>query len=101
MKRNELSISFEFFPPKTKEGIETLENTVKDLVSINPDFFSVTFGAGGSTRDGTLETVKKLQKTKISIAPHLACVGLTRDEIKAIIQNYQEIGVQRVVAIRG
>ncbi len=101
MKKNALTLSFEFFPPKTSDGIATLDNTVKELITVNPDFFSVTFGAGGSTRDGTLETVKKLQKTKISIAPHLASVGLTRDEVKAIIKNYQDIGIKRVVAIRG
>jgi len=95
-------ISFEFFPPKTAEGIKILYATAKELSGLNPDFFSVTFGAGGSTREGTLETVTWLQQnTTISVAPHLACVGLTRAELAEIIQKYQTLGIKRLVALRG
>jgi methylenetetrahydrofolate reductase (NADPH) len=97
-----LTISFEFFPPKTPEGIKTLQETAKDLCELNPDYFSVTFGAGGSTREGTLEIVTWLQQnTPISVAPHLACVGLTRTELAQIIQTYQALGIKRLVALRG
>ena len=97
-----LTISFEFFPPKTTEGIQTLQRSAKELYQLNPDFFSVTFGAGGSTREGTLETVTWLQEnTTIPVAPHLACVGLTRAELTQIIKKYQSLGIKRLVALRG
>lgn len=96
-----MKISFEFFPPKTTEGIQLLDDTAEALLPANPEFFSVTFGAGGSTRTGTLETVKRLQKTSIAIAPHLACVGLSVDEIKEILKTYQTLRIKRLVAIRG
>jgi methylenetetrahydrofolate reductase (NADPH) len=102
MQHQLLKISFEFFPPKTPEGKGTLKRTVNDLITVEPDFFSVTFGAGGSTREGTLETVKQLQKTTPSvIAPHLACVGCDREEIIEVIQEYKSLGVKRIVALRG
>lgn len=94
-------ISFEFFPPKTAHGFQSLQKTAETLKSLAPHFFSVTFGAGGSTRDGTLETVAMLQKTDISVAPHLACVGLKREELTSIIQQYQALGIKRIVALRG
>lgn len=101
MKKS-FTTSFEFFPPKTPEGIKTLHETAKTLCQFNPDFFSVTFGAGGSTREGTLEIVTWLQQnTSISVAPHLACVGLTRAELTQIIQTYQALGIKRLVALRG
>ncbi|HEX2549232.1 MAG TPA: methylenetetrahydrofolate reductase, partial [Gammaproteobacteria bacterium] len=96
-----MKISFEFFPPKTEEGIQSLDQTVQALSSTNPDFFSVTFGAGGSTRTGTLATVQRLQKTSIPVAPHLACVGLSKEEIKDILKTYQTLHIKRLVAIRG
>lgn len=96
-----LKLSFEFFPPKTPEGIKALQQTAQDLTHVSPDFFSVTFGAGGSTREGTLEAVTKLQQTTIAIAPHLACIGLTRAELISILQTYQSLGVKRIVALRG
>jgi len=94
-------LSFEFFPPKTPEGISALQQTAQDLARVSPDFFSVTFGAGGSTRTGTLEAVTKLQQTNISIAPHLACIGLTRADLTSLLQTYQSLGVKRIVALRG
>ena len=100
MSKN-LSISFEFFPPQTAEGIEKLNATRKQLVPLKPEFFSVTFGAGGSTRDRTLETVQQIQADGYSAAPHLSCVGSTRDNIRAILQTYKILGIKRIVALRG
>ncbi len=103
MKRQvNLNISFEFFPPKTSEGKENLSDTAATLAQTVPDFFSVTFGAGGSTRTGTLDTVTMLQKkTDIPIAPHLSCVGAGREEVVELLHFYQQLGVSRLVALRG
>ena len=100
MSKN-LSISFEFFPPQTAEGIEKLNATRKQLAPLKPEFFSVTFGAGGSTRDRTLETVQQIQADGYSAAPHLSCVGSTRENIRAILQTYKTLGIKRIVALRG
>ncbi|OGT47444.1 MAG: methylenetetrahydrofolate reductase [NAD(P)H] [Gammaproteobacteria bacterium RIFCSPHIGHO2_12_FULL_41_20] len=97
-----LTISFEFFPPKTSEGLTALCETAQCLQESNPQFFSVTFGAGGSTRRGTLETVQLLQAhTGVSIAPHLSCIGLQREEIVRILDDYQRCVVKRIVVLRG
>lgn len=97
-----VNISFEFFPPKTSAGQEQLQEAALELAAWHPQFFSVTFGAGGSTRDGTIDTVRSLQQqTTALVAPHLACIGARRDEIKAILQHYQALGVRRIVALRG
>jgi len=98
---NNLSLSFEFFPPQTAEGIEKLNATRKQLIPLKPEFFSVTFGAGGSTRDRTFETVQQIQADGNPAAPHLSCVGSTRDNIRAILQTYKKIGIKRIVALRG
>ncbi|HUX89082.1 MAG TPA: methylenetetrahydrofolate reductase [NAD(P)H] [Gallionellaceae bacterium] len=100
MSKN-LSISFEFFPPQTAEGVEKLNATRKQLAPLKPEFFSVTFGAGGSTRDRTLETVQQIQADGYSAAPHLSCVGSTSDNIRAILQTYKTLGIKRIVALRG
>ena len=96
-----LSLSFEFFPPQTPEGIEKLNATRKLLSQLKPEFFSVTFGAGGSTRDRTLETVQQIQAEGSAAAPHLSCVGSTRENISAILQTYKKVGIKRIVALRG
>jgi methylenetetrahydrofolate reductase (NADPH) len=96
-----LSISFEFFPPQTAEGIEKLNTARKQLATLKPEFFSVTFGAGGSTRDRTLETVQQIQADGNPAAPHLSCVGSTRENIRAILQTYKQAGIKRIVALRG
>lgn len=96
-----LSISFEFFPPQTAEGIEKLNTARKQLAVLKPEFFSVTFGAGGSTRDRTLETVQQIQADGSPAAPHLSCVGSTRENIRAILQTYKNAGIKRIVALRG
>lgn len=101
-KKYKPSFSFEFYPPKTPEAVGKLHTTQAELAKLNPDFFSVTFGAGGSTRDRTFETVMDIsKKTGIEAAPHISCIGNLNDEIKAILDRYKESGIKRIVALRG
>lgn len=93
--------SFEFFPPKTEAGMEKLQTVRDELARRKPDFFSVTYGAGGSTQERTIDTVLKLQDQGISTAPHLSCVGSTLDNMKSLLDMYVENGVNRIVALRG
>lgn len=93
--------SFEFFPPQTAEGMEKLTATRKQLAMLKPEFFSVTFGAGGSTQERTLETVLQIKAEGHDAAPHLSCVGSTRDNIRALLQTYKNAGIKRIVALRG
>ncbi|WP_203143013.1 methylenetetrahydrofolate reductase [NAD(P)H] [Marinobacter mangrovi] len=93
--------SFEFFPPKTDQGKEKLQVVRDKLAEVNPDFFSVTFGAGGSTRDRTIDTVLSLHKQGISTAPHLSCVGGSRESIAELLDLYKDNGINRIVALRG
>ncbi|WP_147069912.1 methylenetetrahydrofolate reductase [NAD(P)H] [Sulfuriferula plumbiphila] len=95
------TFSFEFFPPKTPQGIDKLRATRDQLALLKPKFFSVTFGAGGSTRDHSLETVLDIQRAGYSAAPHLSCIGSTHDNIRAILQEYQTHGIRHIVALRG
>ena len=94
-------ISFEFFPPKTDDGLDKLLAVQKKLLTKNPEFFSVTFGAGGSTRDKTRSTVMAVAEAGIDTAPHLSCIGQGRDEIVSLIRDYQASGIKRIVALRG
>ncbi len=94
-------LSFEFFPPKTQEGIDKLRATRQQLAQMKPEFFSVTFGAGGSTRDRTLETVLEIQKEGHQAAPHLSCIAATHDSIKSLLDEYKANGIKRIVALRG
>ncbi len=100
-KRTHPILSFEFFPPKTQEGMEKLRATRQQLAQLKPEFFSVTFGAGGSTRDRTLETVIEIQREGHKAAPHLSCIGSTRDNIRAILDEYKSHGIRHIVALRG
>ncbi|OZG69954.1 methylenetetrahydrofolate reductase [NAD(P)H] [Hahella sp. CCB-MM4] len=93
--------SFEFFPPKSQEGMAKLQTVRDELADRNPDFFSVTYGAGGSTRERTIDTVLTLHKQGISTAPHLSCVGATRESVAELLDLYKENGIQRIVALRG
>jgi methylenetetrahydrofolate reductase (NADPH) len=93
--------SFEFYPPKTEEGALSLQEVHDKLATLNPDFFSVTFGAGGSTRDKTFDTVIGIQAKGIAAAPHLSCVASTKENIRTILQNYQQYGIAKIVALRG
>ncbi len=94
--------SFEFFPPKSEEAAKKLYNTIKDLVPLGPAYVSVTYGAGGSTRQLTHDLVMKIQKeTNITVIPHLTCIYHTKDEIYKIIDDYQSSGIQNILALRG
>jgi methylenetetrahydrofolate reductase (NADPH) len=97
----EFEVSFEFFPPKTAEGIEKLRETRKELAKFNPEFFSVTFGAGGSTRDRTMETVLEIQREGFQAAPHISCISSSKAEIRDLLQTYQAHGINRLVTLRG
>ncbi len=94
-------VSFEFFPPNTPVGVEKLKTVVQELGSLRPQYFSVTYGAGGSTRDKTLGAVMDIAAAGFEAAPHLSCVGSTRDSIAEILATYRERGIRRVVALRG
>ena len=94
-------ISFEFFPPNTPVGAEKLKTVVADLALVTPEFFSVTYGAGGSTRDKTLTTVKEIATMGFEAAPHLSCVGSTEAGIAEILDTYRAQGIRRLVALRG
>ena len=96
-----IPVSFEFFPPNTPVGSEKLKTVVRDLASVQPEFFSVTYGAGGSTREKTLATVSDIASLGFEAAPHLSCVGSTRDGISEILATYRAQGIRRVVALRG
>ncbi|MHB1246133.1 MAG: methylenetetrahydrofolate reductase [NAD(P)H] [Sulfuriferula sp.] len=95
------TFSFEFFPPKTPEGMDKLRATRDQLALLKPKFFSVTFGAGGSTRDYSLETVLDIQRAGYAAAPHLSCIGSTHDNIRAILQEYRTHGIRHIIALRG
>ncbi len=94
--------SFEFFPTKTEAGHEKLMGVARQLASYNPDFFSCTYGAGGSTRDRTLNTVLQLDgDVGVPTAPHLSCVGDSKDELRSLLSQYKNSGIKRIVALRG
>lgn len=95
------NFSIEFFPPKTPEGTEKLRITRAKLATLQPKYFSVTFGAGGTTQQGTLDTVIEIRKEGFDAAPHLSCVGGTRASIRDILQQYQAQDIHRLVALRG
>ncbi|CAN1488104.1 MetF 5,10-methylenetetrahydrofolate reductase [Methylophilaceae bacterium] len=98
---NSYAYSFEFFPPKTAEGMATLRDARAELAKFNPEFFSVTFGAGGSTRDRTMETVLDIQQQGLPAAPHISCISSSKEEIRGLLQAYQASGIKRLVALRG
>ncbi len=102
LKEGNFSISFEFFPPKTPEGEEELFQTIKSLRSINPSFVSVTYGAGGSTRDRTRRVVERIHKeTDLTVMAHLTCIAHSREELLQIIGEYKSIGIENLLALRG
>ncbi len=96
-----VSVSFEFFPPRTPEGFAKLRETRARLASAHPQYLSVTSGAGGSTRDRTFETVADCLAAGFETAPHLSCIGSQREEIREILDRYRGLGVRRIVALRG
>jgi methylenetetrahydrofolate reductase (NADPH) len=95
------TFSFELFPPQTPEGLEKLRVTRKQLAQLSPAFFSVTFGAGGSTRDRTLGVALEIQAEGQQAAPHISCVASTKASIREMLQRYRDAGVTRIVALRG
>lgn len=95
------TFSFELFPPKTEKGFENLKKTVQELQTLQPAFFSVTYGAGGSTQQRTFDTAEWLVGEHITTAPHLSCIGANRDEILEILEHYKSHGIRRLVALRG
>lgn len=97
----ERAFSFEFFPPRTPEGKLKLRETWKQLGQLKPRFFSVTFGAGGSTREGTLDTVLEIRAAGHDAAPHLSCIASSREELTAQLERYKSSGIRHIVALRG
>jgi methylenetetrahydrofolate reductase (NADPH) len=95
------NISFEFFPPRTPEGASKLRDARARLAALEPEYFSVTFGAGGSTREGTWNTVIEIHGEGLPVAPHISCIGTTRDAIRDLLTGYRDHGIHRVVALRG
>lgn len=95
------TFSFEFFPPKTLEGAEKLRSVRTRLAQVNPAFFSVTFGAGGSTKEGTWNTVNEIAAAGLEVAPHISCIGTSRASVRDLLGAYRGRGIKRLVALRG
>jgi len=96
-----LPVSLEFFPPKTPEGVEKLRVVRRKLYAVNPEFCSVTFGAGGSTQEGTLSAVGEILADGIDGAPHFSCIGATKDSVRKQVELFKAAGIRRIVALRG
>ncbi|MGE9659023.1 methylenetetrahydrofolate reductase [NAD(P)H] [Snodgrassella alvi] len=94
-------LSFEFFPPRTEEGRRKLAVTRKQLSQYQPEYFSCTYGAGGTTRSGTLQTITDIMNDGVAAAPHLACIGASREEMISLLQTYKDMGIRHIVALRG
>lgn len=96
------TLSFEFFPPRTDKGVANLHRAREQLETLQPEFFSVTYGAGGTSQDQTLDTVLQIQeKSAADAVPHLTCIGSTREKIGALLDDYKSKGISRLVALRG
>jgi methylenetetrahydrofolate reductase (NADPH) len=100
-KKYKPSFSIEFFPPKTEEGKQKLRQTREELAKLKPDFISVTYGAGGSTQAGTIDAVLEIQQSGIDAAPHLTCIGASKESVRELINHYKDNGISRIVALRG
>jgi len=96
-----LPISMEFFPPKTPEGVDKLAAVRQQLYPLKPTYCSVTYGAGGSTQDGTLQTVCAILREGFDAAPHFSCIGASKDGVRAQLQQFKAEGIRRIVALRG
>ncbi len=102
LKRDKISFSFEFFPPKTEKGSKNLFQVISELIPLDPSYVSVTYGAGGSTRQLTHDLITKIQSTTdLTVVSHLTCVGSTKDEIRTILDTYCESGIKNIMALRG
>lgn len=95
------NFSIEFYPPKTPEGVEKLRVVRAKLAELHPQYFSVTFGAGGSTQQGTLDTVLEIRREGHEAAPHISCMGNSRENLRALLEQYKAAGIKRLVALRG
>ena len=100
-KKHKRTFSFEFFPPNTPEGAQKLAQTAKQLAQLKPEFFSVTYGAGGSTRERTLRAVLDLCEAGHAAAPHISCIGSSRASAREILNEYKSHGIRHIVALRG
>ena len=98
---NKHSFSCEFFPPKTDKGKENIEATLLELKKLNPDYISCTYGAGGTTQEGTFDTIQQIMQHGLAAAPHITCIGSTREKIASLLKQYMDAGVSRIVALRG
>ena len=102
LRKGVFSISFEFFPPKDEKGEKQLFDTIRKLERLNPTFVSVTYGAGGSTRDRTRNVVKKIhEETNLTVMAHLTCIAHTKEELIEILEDYKNIGIENILALRG
>ncbi|MDR1275464.1 MAG: methylenetetrahydrofolate reductase [NAD(P)H] [Candidatus Accumulibacter sp.] len=99
--KQKIELSVEFFPPQTPEGVEKLRAVRQRLAALNPDFYSVTFGAGGTTRERTFDIAKEIKAEGTRVAPHLSCIGSTSAKIREILEDYRSAGIRDVVALRG
>jgi len=93
--------SVEFYPPRSQEGVAKLRSARAQLAQLKPAFFSVTFGAGGSTREGTLDTVLEIRKEGLPAAPHISCIGASRETLRDVLAQYRSHGIRHLVALRG
>lgn len=94
--------SLEFFPPRTEKGMDKLKNVIDELGTLNPEYMSVTYGAGGTTQEKTLETVRYIQEnTQFAAAPHLTCIGASEESVIELLDTYEALGINRIVALRG
>jgi len=101
MTSRSTDVSFEFFPPNTPEGLQKLRDTRRQLAALDPGFFSVTYGAGGATRDKSLGVVDEIAAEGHAVAPHLSCVGATRDSVAELLDRWRNSGIRKLVALRG
>lgn len=101
MKKKAKTFSCEFFPPKTDKGRENWRAALRELMPLKPAYFSCTYGAGGTTQDGTYDTVKEMVDLGLDAAPHLTCIGSTPEKIRSLLKSYMDLGVKRIVALRG
>ncbi len=102
LEQHKTTFSFEFFPPKEDAAADKLLQTITNLMPLGPSYVSVTYGAGGTTRDRTHDLIVRIQKqTDITVVSHLTCVGSSRDEIHSILENYQKVGIENILALRG
>jgi len=102
MSTNKATLSCEFFPPRTEAGVEKLLTTQQTLNdAFQPAYYSVTFGAGGTTRDSTLKIVKLLVEKNINVAPHISCIGSSKQQLSELLEIYKSLGVTRLVTLRG